>query len=250
MLFAFACGGEGAAPRPTQPATAPLATRTTAEPTATAAPGGSAAVQDEPVAFMTTDGVTVHGHFYSTPGPRRQVVVLAHEFPRDQTAWRDFARELAAQGIAALTFDFRGYGETGGARDVSKIDLDLEAAVRFVKSRDYPLVFVIGASMGGTAALKVAARQELTGVATLSAPLQIMGLDARPDLANIRERKLFVAGRRDEGGVYAAAVAAMLEASPEPKQAQVYEDAAEHGTELLRGANAPAVKALLLGFVR
>ena len=69
--------------------------------------------------------------------------MLAHEFPKDQKAWTPFARELAARGVDALTFDFRGYGETGGTKDVAKIDRDMESAVRFIRSRDYAQVYVI-----------------------------------------------------------------------------------------------------------
>ncbi len=188
----------------------------------------------------------VQGHLYSTAGPMRKVVVLAHEFPRDQTAWTDFARELAGRGVHALTFDFRGYGETGGDRDVSKIDLDLEAAVRFIGSRDYEQVYVFGASMGGTAALKVAARLDVAGVVTISAPAEFRGLDARDDVAAVTEPKLFIAASGDN--VAPDAVDYFMQSAPEPKQQTIY-DGSEHGTELLRGDSGPDVKEALFAFL-
>jgi len=247
--LAVACGGDGATPAPGATSPAAAETKPSAAPTATP-PAGGGQTTDEPVAFETTDGVTVRGHLYTTPGPKRRVVVLAHEFPKDQTAWRDYARELAAAGIAALTLDFRGYGETGGAREIAKIDLDLDAAVRFVKSRDYPLVYVIGASMGGTAALKVAARQDLAGVVTISSPSSIMGLDARSDLGNIREPKLFIAGGRDSAGSYVRVITdEFLPSSPDPKSSRIFEDASEHGTDLLRSAVGATLRQLLIDFL-
>jgi esterase/lipase len=203
-------------------------------------------VTDEPIAFGTDDGVTIKGHLYSTPGPKRRVVVFAHEYPKDQKAWQGFAREITSPGVSAVTFDFRGYGETGGSKDVSKIDHDLEAAVRFLKSRDYPLMYVVGASMGGTATLKVAARNELAGAVLVSAPTNFMGLDARQDVSKVTEPKLFIASRGDDDAP--AAVATFMQSSPEPKQSQLF-DGSAHGSELLQGNNTAAFKRLVIDFV-
>ncbi len=178
--FLVACGGgdyDGTRRLATHrrrppPRPPPQPTAAEDKPTPEAAPAG---VTDEPVRFETSDGVAISGHLYSGGGPKRKVVVLAHEFPRDQTAWTAFAQQLAAAGIDALTFDFRGYGETGGDKDVAKIDLDLESAARFIASRDYAQVYLFGASMGGTAAIKVAARLDLAGLVTISAPDQLHG---------------------------------------------------------------------------
>ena len=216
-----------------------------ATPSATT-PGGR--VSDEAVAFQTDDGVTVRGHVYSSPGPQRRAVILAHMFPNDQRAWQAFARELAGIGIAALTFDFRGYGETGGSKDVTKIDHDLSAALLFMKARDYPLIYLVGASMGGTAALKVAASQDVAGVVTVSAPVTFMGLSAQADVPRITERKLFLASRNEaEGGAQAAQQ--LMQLAPEPKDSFVFEGSA-HGTALLEGPNAAAFKDKLIEFMQ
>jgi pimeloyl-ACP methyl ester carboxylesterase len=217
------------------------ATKPAGEPTP--APGN---VSDEGVRFETADGVTISGHLYSSGGPKRKVVVLAHEFPTSQKAWTAFARELAAKGIDALTFDFRGYGETGGSKDTAKIDRDLESAVRFIRSRDYAQIYVIGASMGGTAALKVASRLDLAGVVTLSAPTDFQGLDARTDVKGVAEPKLFVAAKGDDGAP--AAVDYFAQNSTGTKATQLYEGSA-HGSALLSGSTAEAAKKLLFDFL-
>jgi esterase/lipase len=245
-----ACGGSkkndspNATATPTAAAAAsPQPTAAEGKPTAEAAVTG---VANEPVRFQTSDGIAISGHLYSSAGPKRQVVVLAHEYPKDQTAWTAFAQELANKGIDALTFDFRGYGETGGEKDIAKIDLDLESAVRFIASRDYPKVYVFGASMGGTAALKVAARLDLAGVVTLSAPTDFMGLDARDDLANIAAPKLFVAARADDGAP--AAVDYFVVHSEQPKLSVIY-DASDHGTDLLSGQSGDDLKKQIYDFL-
>src|SRR4051812_40896271 len=75
----------------------------------------AAAADDERVAITATDGVQLVGHLYGTRGPG---VVLAHMYPADQRSWTPMAEELARVGYRALTFDFRGYGESGGSKDI------------------------------------------------------------------------------------------------------------------------------------
>jgi alpha/beta superfamily hydrolase len=173
-------------------------------------------------------------------------VIFAHEADKDQKAWQSFAAELAGQGIAALTFDFRGYGETGGTRDLSRSDRELTTAVLYARSRDYPLIYIVGAGSGGTAAIKVAARQEIAGLVTVSAPLEVSGLDARSDVAAVREPKLFIAGRSVASLVDATSF--FLTNSGEPKQSLVFEGTAQ-GSGLLSGTNATAFKGAVIAFV-
>jgi pimeloyl-ACP methyl ester carboxylesterase len=244
-----ACGGDDgdAPPTSTQPATSPIAA--TASPTPGRAEETPAGVSDEPVAFMTPDGVTLHGHFYADAGPRRKVVVLAHMFESDQTAWSDFASELAGSGVHTLTFDFRGHGESEGSPDASTTPVDLGLAVLFAQSRDYTEVYVVGASVGGLAALRVAADQELAGVATVSAPPLSVELGDPSVVANVMEPKLFIATRGDQGGAVAEAVEGFVALSTGPTQSHVFEEASEHGTDILTSANGPALGELLRIFI-
>jgi dienelactone hydrolase len=241
-------GGNAATPAPVTPTQLPQATATETPPTVpdpTSTPVRR--VGNEPVGFQTTDGVTIRGHLYEPTGPRRKVVILAHMSSNDQEAWSGFAQELAAAGIAALTFDFRGYGETGGAQDVPNIHRDLDAAVRFMRARDYPQVYVVGAEMGGTAALKVAASREVAGVVAVSAPRSIMGLNAEADVANIRAPKLFVASRDDPSGA-ADDLEYFRTRAPAPTETLLY-DGRDQGTGFLEGAVASQFKAQITGFV-
>ena len=237
-----AASGNGATSSPAAEASAQPAVAED-KPTEEAAPAG---VTDEPVRFETPDGVAISGHVYSSGGPKQKAVVLAHEFPKDQSAWTAFAQKLAAMGIDALTFDFRGYGETGGAFDDTKLDIDLEYAARFIASRDYAQVYIIGASMGGTAAIKVAARLDLAGIVTVSAPDAFMGLDAREDVAAVTERKLFVAAEGD-GGAPDAMEFFVQQAQP-PVDSIVF-PGGEHGTDILLGEAGADLETALLAFL-
>ncbi len=246
------CGGGGkVTDSPSTKSGAPASATTSGSQKSTAAPSGptsaTGGISDEPIAFQTSDGVTLHGHLYTSPGPKKQAVIFTHMYPNDQRAWQGFARELAGQGVAAMTFDFRGYGESGGSKDPSKIDRDLTSALLLLKSRDYALVYLAGASMGGTAVLKVAAAQDVAGIVTVSAPVEFMGLDARQDIAKIKGRKLFLGSKSEaEGGGQSAMEIYGL--AGDPRSVFLF-DGAAHGTDLLLGANAAAFKQQITSFV-
>jgi len=245
-LLLAACGGKEEAPA--SATGSPVASPTLSAPT-TPTPGrqGTATpVTGTPVSFTTEDNLTIKGRLF---GSGETAVVFAHMYPNDQQAWWGFASEVAGQGYAALTFDFRGYGETGGSKDIAHIDRDLAAAVRYLREEGYKRVILVGASMGGTAALKVAAGDEFegleVGVVAVSAPQAFEGLVARDDVPNIKARMLFVASQDD--GVAFESLEAFYDTATGPKQQQVYSGNA-HGTGLLQSEHAAEFKALLLDF--
>ncbi|MBI4730463.1 MAG: alpha/beta fold hydrolase [Acidobacteria bacterium] len=224
LLVLAACGGE-AGPRP------PVATLTatsTATATASVDPGRSVSFE-APAGPGSSRTITLTGRVF---GAGAKAVVLAHMFPADQRSWFPFARELAARGVMALTFDFRGYGRSEGAKEISRISLDLEAAVAEARRQGAEVVAVAGASMGGTAAIMVAAKVPLAAVVAISAPEEFRGLDARADVRRLRVPALFVAAENDPGGA-AASARALYDATPGPKRLEIVPAAAAHGTNLL-----------------
>lgn len=197
------------------------------------------------VTFDTEDGVQLSGRLF---GSGDVAVVLSHMRPADQKSWWPFARVLADRGYQALAFDFRGYGDSGGKLQIDYLDRDVQAAVDFLQSQGASRVFLIGASMGGTASLKVASRQEVAGVVTLSAPPLIEGLDAREDIKQVSAPKLFIAAREDTQGFYARSVDLFNQTAPEPRERQIVEGSA-HGTDLLSGEPGPRVQGLIVDFL-
>ena len=245
-LLLAACGG-GEGDHPVSPTAPPVVSTTLTAPTTPAAGQATAApITSTPVSFVTDDDLTIKGRLF---GSGETAVVFAHMYPNDQQAWWPFAGEAAGRGYAALTFDFRGYGETGGSKDIAHIDRDLAAAVRYLREEGYKRVILVGASMGGTAALKVAARDEfkglVEGVVAVSAPQSFQGLVAHDDVADIKVPMLFVASQGD--GVAFESLEAFYERATGPKQQQVYSGNA-HGTGLLEGEHAAEFKALLFDF--
>ena len=205
--------------------------------------GVAPAVADERVQITATDGVQLVGHLDGREGPG---IVFAHTYRGDQRSWTAFAAEMAQSGFRTLTFDFRGYGESGGRKDVATIDRDLEGAYRFVLGRKIRPVYLVGASMGGTAVLVVAARVPVAGVATLSAPTAFQGLDAAAAVAKLSAPALFVAAESDTAAADAAHEFATRIAAP---KTLLLVPGTDHGTALLDGPQSAAVKRALRTFL-
>ena len=194
------------------------------------------------VIFPSADGVTLSGRVF---GSGTRGVVLAHMYPTDQSSWYATAAELAGDGFLVLTFDFRGYGTSTGTKQIDRIDEDLHAAVVEIRMLGAEKVGLVGASMGGTAAVIVAATDPVDAVVTLSAPVEFQGLSAREVVTRVRPPKLFMAAEGDEG---AQGARDMYRAAPEPREMELFPGTA-HGTELLSGPGSEQVRARLFSFL-
>jgi pimeloyl-ACP methyl ester carboxylesterase len=207
-------------------------------------PGGGIPPPVETVRFTTDDGIELVGE---VRGRGEVGVVLLHMFGGDRTSWRHFAGVLDVQGYTSLAFDFRGYGDSGGQREVGEIWRDALAAVRFMRGRGFERIVLVGASMGGTAALIVAARENLEAVVTLSAASSFMGLSIAPEAVElIDEPKLFVASLGD--GPAAVMAQQLYALAPSPKRVEVV-NGSDHGTDLLGGGRKGPVDRLILEFL-
>jgi pimeloyl-ACP methyl ester carboxylesterase len=145
-----------------------------------------------------------------------------------------------------MTFDFRGYGDSGGAKLISEIDRDLEGAYRFLGPR-VKKVFLVGASMGGTAAIRVAAENPTAGVVSLSAPMAFRGLDAREAIRKIEVPCLFVAAEQD--GSAAAAAREFNGAAKSPQRLLLIVPGPEHGTRLFDSPRGEKVEKAIFEFL-
>ena len=100
--------------------------------------------------FKTDDGISINGNIF---GSFDKIVILSHMFPTDQTSWFEFAKFLNENKIAALTYDFRGYGKSEGKKEIANIYKDLKAAIKFINQYNLDKIYLMGASMGGTASI-------------------------------------------------------------------------------------------------
>lgn len=120
-----------------------------------------------------------------------------------------YASRFAQAGIAALTYDYRHFGDSGGSpRQLFLLDLQIEdcrAAIAYVRSLpeiDAERVAIWGTSAGGWYGLRIAA--EDGGIACISA--QCASLDQSADMKRIFKRegisyflRLAIHASRDKG---------------------------------------------------
>ena len=95
--------------------------------------------------------------------------------------------------------------------------------------------------------MKVAARQDILGVATLSAPAEFMGLEGLAEVGQVTAPKLFIAAENDRDAQKSAA--AYFDAAPQPRMLEIY-TGNEHGTELLEGPRSSKLQERLLEFLK
>lgn len=180
----------------------------------------------ESVAFDTTDGFALEGRLYGG-GPIW--VILGHMLPADQDSWSGFARDAAAAGYTVLTYNNRGHGESQGNRNDPSVGVDADAALRFARSRGAVHPFYFGASMNGAAAMALAAREDLGGIATLSGVQAFGDTDGIGALPDVTEPKLFVAARDDQRAVND--LREFLIVADDPKSDLIL-DIGGHGTDM------------------
>lgn len=175
-------------------------------------------------------------------------VILAHMRPADQSSWFPFATELAATGgFTVLTFDFRGYGESTGEKQFDRVDTDLTAAMTYMRDEmGIDRIFLVGASMGGTASLIVASRVAVAGVVSISSPAQFPPLDAEAVIGRIDAPKLFITSQ-DDVPAYRSQER-FWEAAVGVKEQEIYEGD-EHGTDIFASTNGDALTARLTKFL-
>jgi pimeloyl-ACP methyl ester carboxylesterase len=198
----------------------------------------------ESVTFTSSDDVSLHGRLFGG-GAGKPGVVLSHMFPADQRSWQPFAETLAEFDFMVLTFDFRGYGRSEGKKEIDKLHWDVEGAVQLLRERGVRGVFLIGASMGGTASLKVAARENFLGIAALSAPTEFRGLEALTQMAQVETPVLLIAAEDDAARHDAAD---FFKAAPGTRLIEIYRGD-DHGTDLLTGEFGYLVEERLLEFI-
>lgn len=118
----------------------------------------------ERVRLRAKDGIRLSGWYVPPPDdvPTRGVVVICHGYFGHRGKMLPHLGFLHRAGYAALMFDFRAHGWSGGVRTTFGITepLDLSAAIDWVKENDelanLPLA-VVSESMGAATAIIVAA---------------------------------------------------------------------------------------------
>ena len=132
---------------------------------------GCPAAKGPDLNLRAADNTRIAAHRWGTG---RTAVVLVHQSGADLCQWAPYATRLASLGYRAFALDLRGAGRSqyrplpAGLR----FSADIAATVKEARQEGAKRVFVVGASLGGNAAVVAAAniRPLIDGVVSLSAP--------------------------------------------------------------------------------
>jgi pimeloyl-ACP methyl ester carboxylesterase len=203
------------------------------------------------VRFRAVDRVQLVG-LQLGRGPR--AVVLAHQGGGGDgqflCAWMPYGRALVAQGYRVLVFDHRGFGSSGQASNYSRrrrVDLDVLAAIGFLRARGATSIVLAGASLGGSAVLAAAsyARPAVNGVISFAAPLTFGPINGLNAARALRAPVLFLSAAGDAS--FPDEARRMFEACAASDKRLEIVPGSRHGAPVLRD---PATRQLVDGWIR
>jgi dienelactone hydrolase len=182
--------------------------------------GSASGFAADPFWLRTEDNVRLYA---VEAGTGSVAVVLAHQGRSDLCEELPYAKTLIGAGLRVLAFDFRGNGHSASpSTNALAYRRDFAAAVKYLKREGATRVFLIGASMGGAAAVQNSGGLPFSGVVSLSgtrlwsgfginkpgpralrAPFLYIGSksDWRAPLAEARTI-IRIAGSRDKGSIF------------------------------------------------
>ncbi|MCD5346721.1 S9 family peptidase [Agromyces sp. S2-1-8] len=172
-------------------------------------------------------------------GSGTTTAIFAHQRNQDECGFWPYASSLAEQGVQVLLVNNCGYGATecpSGANHVVDDGADaLLAAADWAREHGAERVVVIGASMGGTAAVVAGGRDGdaavLDGVADLSGPISFRGYDSMDD-APALAAPLFLAVAPDDSTVSVDELQQLADASASD-DVTIVGDGVGHGWAML-----------------
>jgi len=207
---------------------------------------GDAAAQ-KTVSFTTEDGGLVYADVY---GEGDRGVVLADGGRFNKESWVKQARTLTAAGFRVLALDFRGYGKSRGPGDSdpmgAPLQLDVLAAVRYLRKTGAKSVSVVGGSMGGGAAGDASITSQPGEID------RVVFLGAAPNRPadKLKSATLFIVARDDASGdgPRLPGIKAQYEKAPQPKGLIIL-DGSAHAQFLFQTDQADRVMREILRFL-
>jgi pimeloyl-ACP methyl ester carboxylesterase len=205
------------------------------------------ALAQKTISFPTEDGGVISANLYGT-GERG--VVLAHGGRFTKESWKPQAERLASAGFRVLAFDFRGFGESHGPGeknfDSAPFQLDVLAAVRYLRAAGVKSISVVGGSFGGAAAgdASIASRPgEIERIVML-------GAAPNQPAEKLKSAVLFIVARDDanDDGPRLPGIKRQFEKAPEPKRLIVL-DGSAHAQFLFQTDQAERVMQEILDFL-
>jgi uncharacterized protein len=208
-------------------------------PTGEVPPAAAVLPDAEEVTFATADGLELAGWWVPPRGEPTGATVVVHNGNGGNRALRaPLADELAAEGVAVLLYDYRGYGGNPGSPTEEGLATDARAAHAYVTGRDDvdpQRLVLFGESLGAAVALEVALahppavlvlRSPFTSLPDVAAehypflPVQRLLHDRYPSIDRVTRLTVpvLVLAGDDDGIVPFGQSREVFEAAPEPKR--------------------------------
>jgi hypothetical protein len=166
-----------------------------APPLATAC-GSASGIDARPFWLTTDDGVRLYA---IDAGTGSVAAVLAHQGRSDLCEEFPYAKTLIAAGLRVLAFDFRGNGHSAQpTKNGLAYRRDFAAAIKHLKGDGANRVVLIGASMGGAAAVQNSGGLPFAGVVSLSGTRLWSGFGInKPGPRALRAPFLYIGSKND-----------------------------------------------------
>ena len=178
--------------------------------------GAPALRAQEPVAFTTSDGVTVYGDYYAAADAARPVILAFHQAGFNRLEYRDIAPRLVKSGFSVLAIDQRSGGNYGGQDNRTAKESkafwtytdalpDLEAALKWARAK-HPKAKILawGSSYSASLAIVLAAgSDDVAGVLAFSPGEYFDGKPSVRDAARKVTVPVFITSRGDKEKVIA-----------------------------------------------
>lgn len=189
------------------------------------------------IQLETDDEFKIAGTFYEGGS---EGIVLLHQLDRSRNDWKDFALKLQNLNYSVLAIDLRGHGQSSGnwrnfsEEDFQAMDLDVEAAVQYLKQNNISNITIIGASIGANVALQYGAEHETKKIVLLSPGLNFHGIETE-DVAKVYRGKILIVASKDDQYSFDSSNR-IFNATKAGKQLKIY-DKAGHGMKMFEGTD-------------
>ena len=185
------------------------------------------------ITAQTADGLTLEGAYWPPDEGVDQIVVVFHgnSYNHLVSAYRAEPMRIGGRGV--LIASYRGYGDNPGKPSEAGLYADAEAWMATARElAPDSRLYLFGFSLGGAVAIEMAARHEVSGVATMGAFTRLRDMvpkiaralvteryDNLARIAAVEEPLLLMHGTKDE--VVDPEAGAMLEAAGGPNVVRV-----------------------------
>jgi pimeloyl-ACP methyl ester carboxylesterase len=199
------------------------------------------------VSFPTEDNALIYADLY---GEGDRGVVLAHGARFTKESWQPQAQSLAKAGFRVLAFDFRGFGKSHGPGDsdmyTAPVELDVLAAVRYLRQNGVKTVSVMGGSFGGAAAADASIASQPGEINRLI----LLAAKGNGSAERIKSPLLIIVARADadQEGLRLPRIRDWFDKAPQPKELIVL-DGSAHAQFLFQTDQANRVMKEVLRFL-